>query len=343
MILYQGTGESIRDSLIKMTYNNIRSHHYILFHLSRLLGCTNVLDGSPSYTGKIAEGSELYYTLREFKEYNFDSVKLGDYSESLAVLFHTTINKSNYNKILSIISSSKYFIYYNSDPEFNKDYLGGEMFLNFIRNNPNDRLSLLFKSRCILIFTGFPFMVNQLSVFDKPVIYIPQIINPNIPRINSRKIYDVWMINTSPFHKHLSDALIDNGISVLALTQNGEYCEGIPYIECKGSGLNLDFLIASVSLCKYYIGSYPVLEDQDSMMIRKYSTWNHTSKVLESYYANTYWLSSNKNFNQCVYAIKNNLHKNQKNFNEYVESNFSLSKYKSQLLAAVDICRKSIK
>lgn len=347
MILYTGDLSSIRDSMYNMTYNYMRSHNYIIFKLAHELGCTNVLDGNAGMNNKIAPGSDVFYTLKEFDEFSLSSPTLKDYNDSIGVLFHTTINKSNYNRILKAISSSRYLIYYNSDPEFENGYNefdGTMMLLAFIKKNPDDVLSRMFKSRCILILTGFHFMVEQLRVFNKPVIYIPQIINPNIPRLKSEKFYDVWMINTSPWHKKIADKFLDEGFKLLVLTRNKDWVNGCDYIECKSSGLNLDILINAVSLCKYYFGSYPSLESQDVTMNPRISMWNHTSKVLESYYANTFWITSNKNYRQCIDLIRSDTWRtNQSIFNKYIEKNFSFKSFKNEFKVLVDICNQFMK
>ena len=323
----------------------MRSHLYVMLKLARTLGINKILDGFAGITQEVVSGSDVYYSLNEFDEYKLETPTLSDYPNSIAVLFFVVVTKDTYHKILKAVSSSPYFIYYNSDPELNKDYFGDgdKMFLKFINDNPDDPLSKLFRSRCICIITGFHFMLSQLSIFDKPIIYIPQIINPNYPRFHSEKFYDGWMINNSPAHKVIADKLSEEGIKLLVLTHNKDWVTSQDCIECNKSGLSLDILLSAVSMCKYYVGSYPLAEDNDDTMSKRYSTWNHTSKVLESYYANTYWISSNHNYRQVLEILKSDQWTRQNEFNRYVEINYSFSTYKYQFNDLVDVCRQSIK
>lgn len=331
MILYSGSGVSIKTSLLTMQYNNIRSHHYIMYHIARALNCANILDGFIGGENTVIEGSDIYYTQKEFPEYTLRNTTLKDYKNSIAVLFHSQVSKENYRKLIQAVSNSPYFIYYNSDPEFKEGYLDNPMFLDYIVKNPEDNLSKLFRSRCKLILTGFPFMVEQIQKhFDIPVVYIPQIINRNIPRLKSEKLYDAWMINTTPAHKKLADHLTNLGYNLLILTQNHEWCSG-DCIELKAQGMHLDVLLSAVSMCKYYLGLYPFLELEDYRMLNPYSVHNHTFKMFECYYANTYPIAPCYSLQLLEESLGTDLYKNQKRFNKWLENNYSLENFKSEL------------
>lgn len=343
-IIYSPDGSGMNDQMFRCDYNFLRSHGYAMFYIANEIGCLNVYDGNPNQFQHIVKGSDLYYILKAFPQYTFTQANVNDYAD--AISFIPTIHVDhNQEKLIRMVSRSKNLIYYNSDPEFDKDYKDGKMILQWILDNPENILSRYFLSRCKLIITGFKTQVKEIqSRYPQiPVVYLPQVINPSIPLIrNKDKDFDAFIINTSPDQKYVADYLTSQGVKLLVLTFNKDWCiEGQSCIEFKHGGLPMDFLLSAVSLCKYYIGSYFWRQDVPWQMMLKYASWSHSSKVLESYYAGTEWISTNKNVDQVVDYILNNRYNPSKYFN-YIEQNYSINNYKSEIDKIVQICKEVI-
>lgn len=343
MILYTPGDSSILDSLNYMSYNYIRSHHYYLFHLARYLGCHQILDAKPSRTKLVPLGTDLYYTLNEFKEYNLKSACLSDWSDSVGVVFHQSIETEvDYVNLLEFMNKCKKIIYYVSDPEFDSSYLGGKMVLNLIKENEYPDLTKIFINKG-LILSGFKSVQEEcVRYFSVPCIYVPQLINPNIPIFSGDKMYDAFMINTNSCNKKIADYLSSRGAKLLVLTSNRDYCENQDFIECKGSGLNLDLLLSAMSLCRYHATTYRFLTNPDPEMIDKYTIHNHTFKYFECYYANSLPMTANKSLSMIgdIVTSKELYNQSLSGFRRYMEDNFKLSNFTDTLYEIKEYLRK---
>lgn len=333
VILYTENEKSIKESLCSLSYNFIRSHHYSIFHLARLLNADDVLDSKPLPTLlQVVEGSDLYYTSKEFPEYTLNSASPSDYDESIGVIFHCAVTKSNYHELYNFLSNVTQVIYYNSDKDLHPDFFIKSMFLSYVIKNPNDPLSILFKKKCNFMMTGYSYMKNLMEkTFNIPTYYVPQIINPNFPKFKSEKVYDGFIINTGKMQKQVVDELKD--FKILSLVKDGAFVPGHDSISCPGNGMHLDILLTAVSMCKYYVSTYLFQMDTDYRQISKISMHNLTSKYFECYYSNTYPITSLKTLGNISDIMRTDTYKtNIRPFKAWMEDNFTLNNYKPTLI-----------
>lgn len=322
--IFTDNEDSIIDTQFNQGYDSLRSHYVFLEYLAKELEFEDIVDYH--FTSKHTKlHSSTHLSMNKEFTYSLYDGK----SPYIGVILHSRVTSTNLERLKSFIKYSDSIIYYNSDPEFNTGPNCDNMLLYFL-STADEEFIKLFKSKVKVIITGLSNQVEVLDIklkdYKIPVIFIPQLINREIRRLENPKYYDAFVINNSYYYKEVIDKLLAAGLSVFTLVKDKEaIIPGVSAHLCKGMGIEYRLLLDLVSRCKYYVGTNTYwgrsVEDTNTY----YAPHSLSSKYLESYYGRTIPVSASKNPDQVVKYIQcNNRYKTLDYYDTWMKSKFSI-------------------
>lgn len=317
--LYFDSEKSIFESLKTQDYDLLRAHYMTIRVLCDKLGITNIQDFH--YHKYPTDGFVVKNTVLEY----LPEVNIGTENNDIGIILHA--QTSDVDRLVHFLKSCNKVIYYNSDPEFvNQPFLDNRMVLRYILDHPNSELSKLFNSKVVCIITGIKNQYDMITrLFNKPTYYIPQLINPDIPVVESIKHYDAFLINTSKTYKDIQLKLLDRGYKVLSLVNHpGAIVPGVDAMVCSGSGCNYKLLLELVSKCRYYVCTNTYWSDIRTKDLN-YAIHSYGSKYLESYYGGTIPVPGFLD-EDGILKFMDEDHK-YSDFNRWMNKNFSINTY----------------
>ena len=303
-------------------YSFIRAHYMSLTLLADVLGAEDIVEftNEESKYPRV-EGSELSFTKYSFNPCNESNP--GD----LLVIMHHQYSKERMSEILQISNRFSNIAYYCSDPEYSAaNEIDPPYFSRYLSENKNDPAVLTILNKLRVIFCGLAYVLRPLSSrFDIPIVYLPQLINPDIKIEPSFKFYDAFVLDNCLGMNRLANKVANGGNSVLNFYKYPNlFIDNKVVTNTKDESWSSTYIdyIRMISQCKYFVGTNSGIGRYDQY--KSFEVFNHhsyCSRYLESYYANTIPVPAAYNEELTAKIIKDDLG-DLASFKEWMERNF---------------------
>lgn len=336
--------ESHQVKSMKGSYNNLRSHGFVIAQLASKLGCTRLLSSTDSgCSGSILHpGDDLNYTLNALPNLEFGECKHTDKAK-YGILVQLLVTDLTLPRLEKFIDSVDHLFIYSSDYDYElrNHTFNAPFLLEFMRLPGDEEIKNKLREKLRMSFCGW----NHISKISESSrlsniksVFLPQVINPFIPKnpvSYSQRPYDGFLMGMDK--ASLEFIKMDpnkNYLSIQYRSENVPHTEfrNITQILQSGICLDLNTLLATTSLCKFHPltnswkNIYPSLVQNSDML------FNQTFKLFEAYYGGMYPIAPCQTF-ESIHFIMDSLNSEEvyirsvEEFRSSFEKFYSYSRY----------------
>jgi len=329
-------------------YNNLRSHGYMITHLANILGLDTMYSTTDTGdTGQdLHQGDDLNYTFLEFPNMKFLECKHNK-PVKYGMLVQTLVNYDHLDRLHDFVDNVEHLYIYSSDYEYElrKNTFNLKFIFEFMRD-PGDNPSAIelvkkIKDKLVVAFCGW-YHIAEITkdLLDIKTCFIPQVINPNIPRETltyDQKPYDGFFMGMN-----------DDTVEFMEKSNNKHFISiqyrdySVPHTtyrnvtQMQQAGICTDLITLkrTVALAKFHCitnswkNLYPQLKQNSDMV------FNQTFKIFEAYYGNSYPINPGQDWeaaNQLMNCNKQDYQLLICNFIKEFEKNYNHMKYMHKL------------